>query len=104
MTEKKISEIEKGIKELKAKGVFTEDEEKDIFSTHAEFRTLFHTVDVSLVKERTDEFSVKLKAIEDKTEGIFKELRFRRNFSAFILLIFAGMGAVLYFLIKTPKE
>jgi len=41
---------------------------------------------------------------ESKIDNTFRELRFRRNFSAFILLIFATMGAVLYLLTKTPRD
>ncbi len=103
LTEKKIRDIENDIKKLRAGGVFTEDEEKTLFSTHAEFRTLFHTVDVSLVKERTDEFLKKLSLIEDRTRGIFKELRFRKNLSVFFMLVFIGMAAVIFLLSKTYK-
>lgn len=103
-TEKKIGELEKGFNKLKSEGVFVEEEEKNLFSTQAEFRTLFHTVDVALVKDRTDEFTGKLNTIEKKIQNTFSELRFRRNFSAFLLLLFSGMGIVIFMLSKTPKE
>ncbi len=104
LTEKKIRDIEKDIKKLKTDGVFTEEEEKDLFSTHAEFRTLFHTVDVSLVKERTDEFTEKLNLLENKIKKTFNELGFRRNFSAFLMLVFIGMGVGIFLLSKTYKS
>ncbi|MDP3260711.1 MAG: multiheme c-type cytochrome, partial [Thermodesulfovibrionales bacterium] len=63
LTEKKIGELEDNFKRLKKEGVFTADDEKPLFSTQAEFRALFHTVDVSLVKERTDEFRKRLDII-----------------------------------------
>lgn len=103
ITEKKIREIETGLKKLKTEGVFTEEEEKSLFGTHAEFRTLFHTVDVTLVKERTDEFTKKLDSIDVRIQDTFRELKFRRNFSAFIMLVFIGMGFLLYLLSKTPE-
>jgi nitrate/TMAO reductase-like tetraheme cytochrome c subunit len=104
LTEKKIDELEADLLRLKREGVFVDDDAKNLFSTQAEFRALFHSVDVNLVKDRTNEFSNKLAAEERKIQDTFKELRFRRNFSAFILLIFAGMGTTLYLIIKTPKQ
>jgi len=91
VTENKINDIDK-------------DEDKDLFSTQAEFRTLFHTENVSLVRERTDGFIKKLNQIEVKMKKTFEELRFRRNFSAFLMLIFIGMGVGLVILMKSPKE
>jgi hypothetical protein len=76
----------------------------NLFSIQAEFRALFHSVDVNMVKDRTDEFSHKLSAVENRIRETERELRFRRNFSALILLFFFSMGSVLYLLIKTPKE
>lgn len=102
--EKKIGDIDKKLEELKSEGIFVEDQAKALFSTEAEFRTLFHTVDVSLVKERTDEFKEKLAPLEKNIQSTIHELRFRRNFSAFIMLLFSAMGIVLFLLTKTPKE
>lgn len=104
LTEKKISQLEGRLKELRTEGVFTEEGEKSLFSTQAEFRTLFHTVDVSLVKERTDEFTKKLSLVEKDIQDTFRELRFRRNFSAFLSLLFAGMGVVILLISKRPRD
>jgi hypothetical protein len=104
LVEKKIGEIDKKLRVLKDEGIFTEEEEKTLFSTEAQFRTLFHTVDVSLVKEKTDEFLDKLSPLEKEIQNTINELRFRKNFSAFIMLLFAAMGIVLFVLSKTPKE
>jgi len=104
LTEKKITETEKDIKKLKAGGVFTEEEEKNLFSAHAEFRTLFHSVDVSLVKERTDEFAKKLSLLGNKIQNMLNELGFRKNFSAFLMLIFLGIGVGIFLLSKTYKS
>lgn len=103
-TEKKMAEIEKDLRRLKGEGVFTEREDKTLFSTQAEFRTLFHTVDVDLVKKRSEEFSNKLKQVEALVQKTFSELRFRRNFSALFVLIFAGMGVVLFLLSRNTKQ
>ncbi len=89
---------------LLAEGVFTEEEGKDLFNTQAEFPILFHTEDVSLVEKKTEEFASKLSQIQAKLQKTFAELRFRGNFSAFFMLIFIGMGLVLFLLVKSPKE
>lgn len=104
LTEKKIKGIEDELAILKVGGVFTEQEDATLFSTAAEFRTLFHSVDVSLIKKKTDEFSEKLGKIEAKARKTSRELVFRKNFSAFFFLLFACMSAVLFLLSKTPKE
>lgn len=104
LTEKKFDELEGGLRKLRKEGVYIDDDQKNLFNIEAEFRTLFHSVDVDLVKDRTDEFSGKLSAAENKINNTFRELRFRKNFSAFILLIFAAMGSVLYLITKTPKD
>ena len=104
VTENRMDEIEKSLKALKAEGVFTEDEDKSLFSTQAEFRILFHTEDVSLVKKRTDEFARKLSSTQAKIQKIFEEIKFRKNFSAFLMLIFVGMAIGFGLLAKSPKE
>ena len=102
-TEKKIKDVRDSLMELKAAGVFTEEQEKAIFNTEAEFRTLFHSVDVSLIKDRSDGFVKKLEQIEAGEKIIFRELEFRKNFSGFLMLVFLGLGAVLFLLSKTPE-
>lgn len=103
-TEKKIIGINDNLKRLRKEGVFTEDEDKNVFSIQAEFRALFHAIDVSLVKERTDEFTKRLDIIEEKIKDSFKELRFRKNFSAFLMLVFAGIGIVIVLLSGADKD
>ncbi len=104
VTENKMNEIDQGLKKLKSESTPLEDEEKNLFSIQAEFRTLFHTEDVSVVKKRTDEFIKRLNPIEVKIQKTFAELRFRRDFSAFLMLIFLGMGVVLFLLAKSPRD
>ncbi len=103
-TEKRIREIDGSISDLKAKGILTGEVEKMLFRTHVEFRTLFHTIDVSLVKNRTEEFDGKLGVIDGMINKIYKELRFRKNFSAFLLLLFVCLGIAIYMLYKRQSE
>ncbi len=101
VTEKKIRDIEGGLKELKQSGVFIEDQEKTLFNTEAEFRILFHSVDVSLIKDRTDEFTKKLDQIQSQIKDFSHELLFRKNFAVFLMLVFLGIGFVFLLLSKT---
>jgi len=96
IVEKKITDLENRLTEMKKSGAITEDIEKALFRTTAEFRTIFHTVDVNLVKAKTDEYSNKLSLIENDLKIIIKEYQFRRNFSAFLLILFTIMGILVY--------
>ena len=98
LTEQKINEIDKRLKTLKAGLIATQDEEKVLFQTQAEYRTLFHTVDVKLVQDRTAEFTKKLAAIDEQVQKGFKELKFRQDFAVFLMLIFVGLGITTFLL------
>jgi hypothetical protein len=100
-TERKIQDIRNDLKKLSSQGIYTEEEDKALFRTEAEYRTLFHTVDVSLVKEKTDGFAKQLDGLQKKVDSLFAELRSRRNFSGLLMLLFAGAGIVVYVLAKT---
>jgi nitrate/TMAO reductase-like tetraheme cytochrome c subunit len=103
LTEKKIKEIDHDLKTLKAGLISTEESGKVLFQTQAEFRTLFHTVDVKLVNERTAEFTKRLTAIEGGVQQGFKELKFRENFAMVIMLIFVGLGVTIFLLGRRPE-
>ena len=102
-TELKMNEISRDLKILKAGLIATQDEEKVLFRTEAEYRTLFHTVDVKLVQAKTGEFSKKLAVISQSVQKGFRELKFRENFSIFLLLIFIGIGIVTFLLGRGSK-
>jgi len=99
-TEKNIRDIDNSLKRLSSQGMYTEEEGKELFRIEAEFRTLFHTADVSLVKQKTDGFQQKLDTLNKKIDVLFTELHTRRNFSGFLLLLFGGMSIVLFLLAK----
>jgi len=46
LTEKKIAELSQGLLNLRKEGVYIDDERMNLFSIQAEFRALFHSVDV----------------------------------------------------------
>ncbi|MBF0557560.1 MAG: cytochrome C [Nitrospirae bacterium] len=104
VVEKKMGDMERDLKTLRSEGIFVDEKERSLFSTQAEFRALFHTVDVSLVSERTDDFTKKLSILDKNMQDTFAELRFRKNFSAFLMLLFAGMGVIIFIYSKLPKE
>jgi len=104
LVEKKIGVIEDGVRALRRAGVYSAEQERALFNTEVEFRTLFHTVDVSLVNQRTGDFTRKLAVLEKDIQDIFAELRSRRNFSAFLLLLFGGMAVLIYLLHRTDHK
>lgn len=99
-----MNDIEKELGRLSEAGVIADEEKTSLFRTQAEFRTLFHTIDVNLVKESTGRFTRSLDIIEAKIAENFKELVFREKFSTFLMLIFLVMGGVISFLSKTYKD
>jgi len=103
LTEQKINQIGKDLKSLKADLIATGEEEKTLFRTQAEYRTLFHSVDVNLVKSKTAEFTKKLAALSQQVQKGFRELKFRQNFAIFIMLIFIGLGIAVFCLSRKSR-
>ena len=103
VTENRMNEIDQNLKELKKEGFYNDEEQKAFFNTQAQFRTLFHSEDVSLIKRQTDEFLGKFGKIQDRVEKAMAELRFRRNFSAFLMLIFGGLALGFFLVSRNPK-
>ncbi len=100
-TEEKLSAISGELKIIKSNGLDMENEEKTLFRTQAQYRALFHTVDVNLVKSQTESFNAPLDILQKKAQAFLQELAFRRNFAGFLLLLFAAMGVVAFLLSKT---
>ncbi len=104
LIEKKISQSEQRLQELQREGIYPGDDEKNLFNTQAEFRAIFHTVDVGLVRSRTDEFTSRLDLIDSNIEDTYLKLRFRRNLSAFLMLSFSCMGIIIFVITKRKGE
>ncbi len=102
-TEQEMNEIGRDLQILKAGLIATQNEEQVLFRTQAEYRTLFHTVDVKLVQAKTGEFSKKLAVISQLVQKGFRELKFREHFSIFLLLIFIGLGITTFLLGRGSK-
>jgi len=104
LVESKLNSIDKNMKRLKLLGIATDRQEKAFFRTHAEFRTLFHSIDVDAVRAKSSDYTQKLELIETDMNGSFKQLAFRRNFSAYLFLIFIGLSIVVFLLIKSYEQ
>lgn len=102
--EKKIESVDKQISDLKKERILEESADKELFSIHADFRTLFHAIDVPLIQSRSDEFIERLNRLEMKIHDTVKELQFRKNFSAFFMLLFAGMTVIVIIISKSGGE
>jgi predicted CXXCH cytochrome family protein len=103
-TEEKINAITGELQTIRSNGLDVENEAKTLFRTQAQYRALFHTVDVNLVKSQTDSFNAPLDTLQKKAQVFLQDLAFRRNFAGFLLLLFAAMGVVAFLLSKTYKR
>jgi hypothetical protein len=101
VTENRLSETEKALQELAQRGVYTEKYQKTLFRVQAEFRTLFHSVDVDLVKQRTDKFTESISELDKTLAAAFKELDYRRTYSSFLMVVFLGLGTAIALIYRT---
>jgi nitrate/TMAO reductase-like tetraheme cytochrome c subunit len=104
MVENILSNIDEDLGRLKLLGINLEDQEKSFFRTHAEFRALFHSIDVDMVREKSSDYTQRLKIIESEIDDSFNKLTYRRNFSAYLLLLFAGLSIVAFKLSKSYQQ
>jgi nitrate/TMAO reductase-like tetraheme cytochrome c subunit len=104
LTDKKIEKIEDDLKILKTKGVYADADERSLFDTQAKFRSLFHTIDVSVIRDKTYYFTKKLNVIEENLQATFQELSFRKKFSTFLMLLFACTWIVVSLISKSRKD
>jgi hypothetical protein len=91
-TETKMNKIDKELKILNTGLISTSADEKILFRTREAYRSLFHTIDVPLVKEKTAEFDKRLAAIQTRVEAGFRQMRFRRYYAIALILIFFGLA------------
>jgi hypothetical protein len=104
LVESKLNSIDKNLKRLKMLGFETDTQEKAFFRTHAEFRALFHSIDVEAIRLKSNDYLQKLAIIENHINESFKQLTFRRNFSAYLFLLFIGLAIVVFLLSKTYEK
>ena len=104
MVESKLNSINKDLKQLKVLGIATDRQEKAYFRNHAGFRTLFHSIDVDAVRIKSSDYTQNLEVIEGEINESFKQLAFRRNFSAYLFLVFIGLSIVVFLLSKSYEQ
>ena len=104
LVESKLNSISKNLKRLKRLGIATDSLEKAFFRNHAEFRALFHSIDVDAVRAKSSDYLQNLAVIENDINNSFKKLAFRRNFSAYLFLLFIGLSIAAFLLSKTYEQ
>lgn len=95
-TETKMNKIDKELKILDAGLISTASDEKILFRTREAYRSLFHTIDLNLLKKKTAGFDQKLSGIQARVQTGFHEMRFRRNFAIVLLLLFFGLAITIF--------
>ena len=104
IVENKLSSIKEDLDRLQLLGINIDEEEKSFFRTHSEFRALFHSINVDAVREKSSDYSQRLELIENEIENSFNKLAFRRNFSAYLFLLFIGLSIVTFLLAKLYNQ
>ena len=104
LVESKLNKIDEDLKNLKILGIATDRQQQAYFRNHAQFRALFHSIDVDAVRAKSSDYIQKLETIENDLNGFYNQLAFRRNFSAYLFLLFVGLSIVFFLLSKTYEE
>lgn len=102
-TEVKMQDLHKNLQILQSGLIPTAEEEKTLYRTEESYRSLFHTVDVNMVKEKTNQFNVELDALQVKVQKGFQEMYFRRDFALLLMLIFLGLAISFFLLNRKPR-
>jgi hypothetical protein len=85
-------------------GINVDSHEKVFYRNHAGFRALSHSIDVDAVRTKSGYYIKKLETIESEINESFKQLNFRKNFYAYLLLIFIGLSFVAFLLAKSYEQ
>jgi hypothetical protein len=102
-TEVKMEDLHKSLRILQAGLIPTTEDERTLYRTEESYRSLFHTVDVNMVKEKTAAFDVKLDALQVRLQKGFQEMYFRRTFALGLMLIFLGLAITFFLLSRKSK-
>lgn len=103
-TDRRISALEDDLSRLHRIGLATGDMEDSLFSLRNRFHSLFHTVDVERVREKTSEIHQGLDEIDEQIGAIEHQLFKRKSAGGLVvaLLLLAGILAML--IRKTYQE
>jgi hypothetical protein len=104
MVESKLGNVDETLDRLKLSGINVDDQKKIFYRNHAEFRALAHSIDVNAVRTKSGEYIKKLEIIESDVNESFKQLNFRKNFYAYLLLLFIGLSIVAFLMSKSYEQ
>ena len=104
IVENKLSSVEENLARLQMLGINVDDQEKSFFRTHLEFRALFHSIDVEAVRVKSSDYTQKLERIESKIDDFFNKLAFRKNFAAYLFLLFISLSIAVFLLSKSYEQ
>ncbi len=102
-TEAMIVGIDARIKAYKATGTDTDKLEKGLFAVRNRFHTLFHNVDVEMVKKESTQIQAELKKIEAVLQGL-DDSRHKRKIAGAIVVAGALLAAVFVHLLRKTYE
>ena len=104
LVENKLSSIAETLDRLKLLGINIDDQQKIFYRNHAAFRALSHSIDVDAVRTKSGDYIKNLEIIESEINESLKQLTFRKNFYAYLLLIFTGLSIVAFLLSKSYEQ
>jgi hypothetical protein len=104
MVESKLGNVDETLDRLKLSGINVDNQKKIFYRNHAEFRALSHSIDVDAVRTKSGDYIKNLEIIESEINESFKQLKFRKNFYAYLLLIFTGLSIVAFLLSKSYEQ
>jgi len=102
-TETMIVAIDARINAYKAAGTDTDKLEKGLFAVRNRFHTLFHNVDVEMVKKESSQIQDELKKIQDVLQGLDDSQR-RRKIAGAVAVSVALLAALLAHLFRKTYE
>lgn len=99
--EGQITALDARITRLKQGGIATDRLEKGLFAARNRFHSLFHTVDIQVVKRESGQIQAELKPLEESLQGIDAAHRQRRTVGVFVVLGALFVALVAYLLRKS---
>ena len=102
-TEAMIVAMDSRIKAYKGVGTDTEKLEKGLFAVRNRFHTLFHNVDVAMVKQETVRIQAELKKIQDILQGL-DDAHGKRKIIGAIAVSGALLAALLLHLLRKSYD
>jgi len=104
LVENKLSDVEEALNRLKLLGINVDDQQKIFYRNHAGFRALSHSVDIDEVRTKSGQYISKLEMMEIDIRESFRQLKFRKNFFAYLFLLSICLGIAVFLLAKSYEQ